>query len=292
MNKVKIAAGSVAFLASLSALANVAMAKAGQPVPWQMGFQDMVTPVGEQGMAFHHGLLILITVISVFVLGLLIIVMVRFNAKANPVPSKTTHNTLLEVAWTTVPVLILMVTAVFSFRLLYHQNDIPDTDMTIKITGHQWYWSVAYPDNGDIAFDINIVDDADLKPGQPRLLTTDNIIVLPVNTKIKVLVTADDVIHSFAVPSFYVKVDAIPGRINETWFEALKMGDFYGQCSELCGIRHGFMPLHVRIVSKEDFAKWVKHPTIAGLSEPKPITGASKFEVASRHVAGTPATTR
>jgi cytochrome c oxidase subunit 2 len=256
MIKYKIAAVVAALTAGLSTFTGTAIAETGHAVPWQLGFQDMASPVGIEGVAFHDGLLILITVISVFVLALLIYVMVKFNAKANPVPSKTTHNAVLEFAWTLVPILILVVVAIFSFRLLYHQNEIPETELTIKTTGHQWSWTITYPDE-KLEFDVNMLEKDELKKGQLRLLAVDNTIVLPVNTKIKVLVTSDDVIHAFAMPSLYVKVDAVPGRINETWFEALRTGDFFGQCSELCGVRHGFMPLHIKIVSKEDYQTWL-----------------------------------
>lgn len=229
----------------------------GMAVPKQLGLQTAATPVMEDLVNFHNFLLIVITAIVVFVTILLIIVMVRFNAKANPTPSKTTHNTLIEVLWTVLPVLILVVIAIPSFRLLYKELVIPHAELTVKATGYQWYWGYEYPDNGNIAFDANIVDDADLKPGQPRLLTTDNAMVVPVDTVVRVIVTGADVIHSWAIPSFGVKIDAVPGRLNETWFKAERTGTYYGQCSELCGQNHAFMPIDVKVVSKEDFAAWV-----------------------------------
>ena len=235
-----------------------ALADAGVPRPWQLGFQDMVTPAGVAGAAFHDLLLVVITVITVFVLGLLIFVMIRFNAKSNPTPTKTTHNTLLEVAWTVVPIIILVILAVPSFKLLYLQDVVPKPDMTIKAVGHQWYWSYEYPDHGNFSFAAYMVPESELKDPSLRLLDTDTEVVVPVNTTIQVLVTADDVLHAWAVPSLYVKMDAVPGRINATWFKATQEGTFYGQCSELCGKDHGFMPIKVRVVSKQAFEDWLK----------------------------------
>ena len=202
---------------------------------------------------FHNWLLGIITVITLFVAALLVIVMVKFNARANPVPSKTTHNTLIEVAWTLIPVLILVAIAVPSFRLLFLQLDLPKADLTVKATGKQWYWSYAYPDNGKFEFDSLMAADK-----QPRLLGVDNEMVVPVNKVVRVQVTGADVIHAFAMPAFGVKIDAIPGRLNETWFKATKTGMFYGQCSELCGKDHAFMPIAVRVVNDQEFASWVE----------------------------------
>jgi cytochrome c oxidase subunit 2 len=196
---------------------------------------------------------VLITVITLFVLALLVYVVVKFNAKANPVPSKTTHNTLIEVAWTLIPVLILVGIAVPSFRLLFLQLDLPKADLTVKATGKQWYWSYSYPDNGKFEFDSLMVADK-----QPRLLGVDNEMVVPVNKVIRVQTTGADVIHAFAVPAFGIKIDSIPGRLNETWFKATKTGTYYGQCSELCGKDHAFMPIAVRVVSDQEFAEWVE----------------------------------
>lgn len=242
----------------------------GQPELWQMGLQKPETPIMDQIVAFHTGLLWLISGIAGFVLVLMIIVIVRFNAKANPTPSKTTHNTLIEVAWTGIPVVILVLMAIPSFKLLYAEDVVPKADLTFKATGHQWYWSYQYPDQGNFGFDAVLVEDKDLKPGQPRLLTPDNSVVVPVNKVVKVIVTADDVIHSWAVPSFGVKIDAVPGRLNQTWFKAERTGTFYGQCSELCGDRHGFMPIKVEVVSQQDFDAWVaKQRKAAGLDQPR-----------------------
>ena len=225
----------------------------GQPSPWEMGLQPSGSPVMDSIHWFHSVLLIIITLITLFVLGLLVTVMIRYNARSNPVPSRTTHNTLVEVAWTLIPVLILVGIAVPSFRLLFLQLDVPKADLTVKATGKQWYWSYAYPDNGKFEFDSLLAQDK-----QPRLLGVDNEMVVPVNKIVRVQTTGADVIHSFAVPAFGIKIDAIPGRLNETWFKATKTGMYYGQCSELCGKDHAFMPIAVRVVSDADFAAWVE----------------------------------
>lgn len=233
--------------------AGPASAEMGQPAPWEHTLQEAATPVMENIIWFHNFLLVLITVITLFVLALLVIVVVKFNARANPVPSKTTHNTLIEVAWTLIPVLILVGIAVPSFRLLFLELDVPKPDLTVKVTGKQWYWSYAYPDNGKFEFD-SLLD----KDKQPRLLGVDNEMVVPVNKVVRIQTTGADVIHSFAVPAFGVKIDSIPGRLNESWFKATKTGMFYGQCSELCGKDHAFMPIAVRVVSDQEFATWVE----------------------------------
>jgi len=224
-----------------------------QPQPWEITLQEAATPVMASIISFHNLLLWIITIITLFVLVLLVLVVVKFNAKANPVPSRTTHNTLIEVAWTLIPVLILVAIAVPSFRLLFQQLDIPKADLTVKVTGKQWYWSYAYPDNGKFEFDSLMAADK-----QPRLLGVDNEMVVPVNKVIRVQTTGADVIHAFAVPSFGIKIDSIPGRLNETWFKATKTGMYYGQCSELCGKDHAFMPIAVRVVNDQEFASWVE----------------------------------
>jgi cytochrome c oxidase subunit 2 len=234
-----------------------AMAGEGRAVDWQMGFQQAATPVAQQMHDFHDLLLVIVTGIVIFVMGLLGWVTFRYNATANPVPSRNSHNTVLEVAWTVVPVLILLVIAIPSFRLLYAQYDAPPADLTIKATGHQWYWSYIYPDKGSFGFDSLLVEDAALKEGQPRLLAVDNEVVVPVNKVVHLLLTSDDVIHNWAMPSFGLKMDAVPGRNHLTWFKANEPGIYYGQCSELCGARHAFMPIAVRVVSEPDFAAWV-----------------------------------
>ena len=230
-----------------------AFAEMGQPAPWEFKLQESATPVMDNITWFHGLLLAIITIITLFVLGLLVAVVVKFNARANPVPSRTTHNTLIEVAWTLIPVLILVMIAVPSFRLLFLELDVPKADLTIKATGKQWYWSYAYPDNGKFEFDSLLAQDK-----KPRLLAVDNEMVVPVNKVVRVQVTGADVIHAFALPAFGVKIDAIPGRLNETWFKAAKTGMFYGQCSELCGKDHAFMPIAVRVVSDQEFAEWVE----------------------------------
>ncbi len=235
-----------------------AFAERGQPAPWEWTLQEAATPVMENIIWFHNFLFWLITIITLFVLALLAIVAVKFNAKKNPIPSKTTHNTLIEVAWTIIPVLILVGIAVPSFRLLFQELDIPKADLTIKATGKQWYWSYAYPDNGKFEFDSLLVAEKDLKPGQPRLLAADNEMVVPVNKVVRIQTTGADVIHSFAVPAFGIKIDSVPGRLNETWFKATKEGMYYGQCSELCGKDHAFMPIAVRVVNDQEFASWVE----------------------------------
>lgn len=232
----------------------------GQPAPWEIGLQKAATPVMTDIVWFHDFLLWIIGAIAVFVLGLLVIVMVRFNARANPVPSRTTHNTLIEVVWTVVPVLILVTIAVPSFRLLFLQLNIPKPDVVVKATGKQWFWSYEYP-NQQIAFDSLVLHEKELKelkPGEPRLLAVDNEMVVPVNKVVKVETIGADVIHSFAVPSFGIKIDAIPGRLNETWFKAERVGIYYGQCSELCGRNHGFMPIAVEVVSRDEFEQWLE----------------------------------
>jgi len=207
--------------------------------------------------SFNTFLFWITTAIAVFVLILLGIVMVRFNARANPQPSRTTHNTVLEIAWTIIPVIILVAIAVPSFRLLYLELDVPKPDLTVKVTGKQWYWSYAYPDNGNFEYDSTLVAEKDLKPGQLRLLTVDNELVVPVNKVVHVLVAGADVIHSFTVPSFGIRIDAVPGRLNDTWFKATREGTYHGQCSELCGTDHAFMPIVVRVVSESDFKTWI-----------------------------------
>jgi cytochrome c oxidase subunit 2 len=232
----------------------------GHPEPWQMNMQTPVTEVAHSIVSFHNWLVWLITAISLFVLALLVIVIVRFNERANPTPSRTAHHSLLEVAWTIVPVLILVLIAIPSFRLLRLQLVEPKADMIVKATGHAWYWEYEYPgDQGGFKFDSNIAveDFKDATPDRPRLLEVDNEVVVPVNKVVRVQVTAADVLHAFAMPSFGVKIDAIPGRLNETWFRAEREGVYYGQCSELCGQRHAYMPIVVRVVSEQAYAEWL-----------------------------------
>jgi cytochrome c oxidase subunit II len=247
-----------ALAAALLMPEGAALAGLGQPSPWQIGLQESGSPVMDDVIWFHNIVFWIITVITLFVLGLLVAVMVKFNAKANPTPSRTTHNTLIEVLWTVIPVLILVVIALPSFRILFFQLNTPPSDLTIKATGVTWNWKYNYPDHGDFEFDSLMLQDKELKPGQPRLLSVDNEMVVPVNKVIRVQVTGFDVIHAFTVPSFGIKIDAIPGRLNETWFKATKEGWYYGQCSELCGKDHAFMPIAVRVVSDAEFATWIE----------------------------------
>ena len=269
----KFISSCTAFCAA-ALFANPALAELGQPKPWGLGLQEHASPMKAEMEHFHNALLMpIITAISLFVLLLLIIVVVRFNAKANPKPSKTTHNVVLEVIWTLVPVLILVVIVIPSMKMLYFVDKTHNPEMTLKVTGYQWYWGYEYPDHGDINFLANMIPENELKPGQPRLLATDNEVVLPVDTDIQILVTASDVLHAFAVPALGVKMDAVPGRTNETWVRIEKEGTFYGQCSELCGTGHGFMPIQVRAVSKSAFADWVK---AQGGTMPEIKTGEAK----------------
>jgi cytochrome c oxidase subunit 2 len=278
---------AVAVLVATAAAYDVPAASLGQPEPWQLGLQSAATPVARSIVFFHNFLLVIVMAITVFVVLLLLFVMMRFNAKANPVPSKTTHNTAVEVAWTVVPIMILIAIAIPSFRLLYFQRNIPEADITVKITGNKWYWSYEYPDQGGLAFDSNIKSDADaLAAGEPRQLAVDNPMVVPVNKTVRIIVTASDVIHAWTIPSFGSKIDAVPGRLNEDWFRAEIEGVYYGQCSELCGKDHAFMPIAVRVVSDSVFTGWMEK------AKADNIDAASKFvaslakavaEVAANH---------
>jgi len=230
--------------------------------PWGLNLREAFSPVMAEMVSFHNALIWLIVIISLFVLALLVIIVVKFNTKANPKASKTTHNTFIEIAWTAIPVLILVVMAVPSFKLLYKSDVVPEAHMTVKAIGHQWYWSYEYPDHGNFTYDAWLVQDKEDMEGEDRpftrLLTTDTRVVVPVGKVIRVQMTSTDVLHSWAVPSLGVKKDAVPGRLNELWFEADREGIFYGQCSELCGTNHGFMPIEVHAVSEEEFLAWVE----------------------------------
>jgi len=266
-----------AFLAVFTlSLTNPAFAEI---VPWQMDFQDAVTPAMEHINSFHNMLLYIISGIVAFVTILLVYVLIRFNAKANPVPSTTTHNVLLEVIWTVVPVVILIVIAVPSFKLLFFEARNPEPELTVKVTGYQWYWGYEYPENGDIAITSNMLakKEVDTSKGQTYLLSADNPMVIPVDTNVMFQVTASDVIHSFAMPQFGIKVDAVPGRLNSAWARVTKVGTYYGQCSELCGKNHGFMPIEIKVVSKEDFAAWIKKQ--GGHLKETPAATEAKAEV-------------
>ena len=225
---------------------------------WQLGMVEPLSPVKHSMHEFHTLLLWIISAITLFVLALLLIVIFKFNAKSNPVPSTTAHNTMLEAIWTIVPVLILFFIAVPSMRLLYFTDKVEEAEMTVVATGYQWFWGYEYPDNEGISFNSYIIPEEDLQEGQLRLLETDNRVVLPVDTTIRFQVTGADVLHSFAVPSLGIKIDAVPGHLNETWTKIEKEGVYYGQCSELCGKDHGFMPITIEAVSKEEFKAWVE----------------------------------
>ena len=242
----------------VGALGAAGWAAAQQPTDWEVDFQTALSPSMERIVDFNLMVTIIIVIITAFVFGLMAWIVIRYNKKRNPVPSKTTHNTMLEVIWTVVPVIILLIIAVPSFRLLYFTDRVEEADMTLKAIGHQWYWSYEYPDHGDFTFDAIMLEEDELEEGQPRLLATDEAVVLPVGAKIRLLTTADDVIHSWAIPAFGVKMDSVPGRVNETWFQINREGTYYGQCSELCGTLHGFMPIMIEAVSQEEFDAWVE----------------------------------
>lgn len=246
------------FISLLPTISN-ASENIGVPEDYQLTFQDAATPNMADITWFHNSFLFpIILLITLFVTALLIYVMIRFSAKNNPNPSKTTHNSLIEVIWTVVPVIILIVIAIPSFRILYTQQDIPiDADLTIKATGYQWYWGYEYPDNDGMYFDSLPLEEEELTEGKLRLLSVDNPLVVPAGAVVRVQVTSSDVIHNWAVPSFGVKMDAIPGRLNETWFKVDNPGIYYGMCSELCGVRHAFMPIEVHVMEKADYQAWL-----------------------------------
>ncbi|MGE4217900.1 MAG: cytochrome c oxidase subunit II [Alphaproteobacteria bacterium] len=252
------------------------------PKPWGLGLPTPVSGTAERIEAFHDLLLWIITAITIFVIILLGYVCVRFRESRNPTPSRTTHNTLVEVLWTVIPVLILVAIAVPSFRLMYYADRVEDADMTLKVVGHQWYWSYEYPDHGNFTFDANMVAEADLKPGQYRLMETDNRVVLPVGKKVRLLFTSTDVLHSWAISEFGVRLDAVPGRLNETWVEIDKPGVYYGFCSELCGVNHAYMPITVEAVPVEQFDAWVKdaQTRFAKVDEPSRPAGEPALRVA------------
>ncbi len=262
-------AAAVVLLAALPASAQ-------QPKPWQMNLQEPHSSLMEQLVEFHDFLLYLIFAISLFVVGLMLYTIVRFNEKRNPNPSKTTHNTLLEVTWSVLPIFLLVVIGLFSLPLLYRADDTVNADLTIKVIGRQWYWSYEYPDHGDFTFDAFMIEDDEIKEGQLRLLSTDENLVLPIGKKIRVLVTSSDVLHAFAMPALGSKIDAVPGRTNEIWFDIDEPGMYYGQCSELCGSRHAFMPIAIQAVTQAEFDAWVvdARKRYAGADEeltPRPV---------------------
>jgi cytochrome c oxidase subunit II len=247
-----------ALMMVIAAPGGVALAQAvGAPRPWEMNLQPAFGPLKEQQIALHNLVLVIITVITLFVGGLLVWVMWRYHATRNPAPTRTAHNTVLEIAWTVIPVLILVVIAIPSFRLVYYEDRTRDAELTIKVTGHQWYWQYTYPDKNNIDFTSYVVPDDQLKPGQRRLLEVDNELVVPVGKNIRVLQTSTDVIHSWFVPALGVQRYAIPGRTIETWFRADKAGTIYGECNQICGTNHSHMPIVVRAVPEQEFNAWV-----------------------------------
>jgi cytochrome c oxidase subunit II len=278
MRDIALSSGIAAGLLTSGGVALAEGAGEGHAVPGQMGLQRGITEIAHEMHWFHDQLLLpIITIICLFVLGLLVWVVLKFNEKANPTPSRTTHNSLLEVAWTVVPVLILVVIAIPSFRLLTKQLVLPPADITMKVTGKQWYWTYEYPQDqgGGFSFDSLLKPEADLKPGDIWLLSVDNEAVIPVGKTVRLQVTAADVIHSFVVQSFGARIDAVPGRLNETWFKPEKEGLYYGQCSKLCGKDHAFMPIAFRVVSEQDYAAWLADAKKKFASDPAPVTVAA-----------------
>jgi len=247
------------------ALAALALLRAGfplgvraeEPLPWELGMQPAASLTAERIESFHTLLLWIITLIALFVLALLATVIFRFRESKHPQPTRTSHNTFIEVVWTVVPIMILVIIAIPSFKLLYYADKTRDAELTLKAIGHQWYWSYEYPDS-KIAFDAMMIEDANLKPGQLRLLDTDNRVVLPIKTNIRILVASTDVIHAWTIPPLGININAVPGRLNETWMNIEREGVYYGQCFQLCGINHGFMPIAIEAVTKEAFAKWLQ----------------------------------
>jgi cytochrome c oxidase subunit 2 len=264
-------------------------ALADQPRPWEIGMQAAATPVTERIHAFHNELLVIIFSIALFVFALLLYVIVRFNARSHPVPTRTSHNTLIEVLWTVIPVLILVTIAIPSFKLMYYMDRVPDSKMTVKVTGHQWYWEYTYPDYGNLDFNSNLIADKDLKPGQERLLDVDNPLVIPVDTNIRVQVAGSDVIHSWFVPSFGVQEYAVIGRLNEAWMNANQVGTYYGECNQICGVNHAFMPIKIVVMSQDDFQKWLSEAKTKFSSLDKPRDNATQVAAAEPAAATPPA---
>ena len=257
---------SIAGIGLASGVLSPAMAQTSQvpvvgiPHDWQMNFPASYTPLMEHVASLHDLLLVIITVISLFVLGLLLYAMWRFHASRHPTPTTVTHNTVLEIAWTIIPILILVVIAIPSFRLLYYGDKAVDAAFTVKVTGHQWYWSYEYPDQGAFSIDSRILSEADrvkLKPNQPRLLAVDEEMVIPAKTTVRIIGTAADSMHGWTVPGFGIKKTVIPGRLNEGWINVTNEGYYFGQCSQICGNNHSYMPIAVKVVSKADFDAWV-----------------------------------
>ena len=248
---------SLIFIALFSFLSNASSTET-LPKDWQLGFSEPATELMSDVIAFHSYILMpIITGISILVLALLLYIAYRYNSNRNQIASTTTHNTVIEVLWTVIPVILLIIIAIPSFRILYTAETIPKADLTIKAIGNQWYWSYEYPDYDDFSFDANMLQDDELSDPSLRLLETDTQIVVPVNKVVKLLITSNDVLHAWTIPAFAVKKDAVPGRLNETWFKAEKTGTYYGQCSELCGPKHAFMPINVKVVSQDEFDNWL-----------------------------------
>ena len=248
---------SLIFIVLFSFLSNASSTET-LPKDWQLGFSEPATELMSDVIAFHSYILMpIITGISILVLALLLYIAYRYNSNRNQIASTTTHNTVIEVLWTVIPVILLIIIAIPSFRILYTAETIPKADLTIKAIGNQWYWSYEYPDYDDFSFDANMLQDEELSDPSLRLLETDTQIVVPVNKVVKLLITSNDVLHAWTIPAFAVKKDAVPGRLNETWFKAEKTGTYYGQCSELCGPKHAFMPINVKVVSQDEFDNWL-----------------------------------
>lgn len=286
-----LAAFAMAAALALLGVFDPVMAASGHSVPGQMVMQDAATPIAEEIHQFYDLVNFIIIAIALFVAFLMIWVVVRFRESANPVPSATTHNTLLEVAWTVIPILILVVIAIPSFKLLHNQYSFPKADLTIKATGNAWFWAHAYPDQGIEEYVSTMLDDATTEAMRaegkdaPRLLAVDNEVVVPVNKVVHVLITSNDVIHNWTIPAFGSKVDAIPGRVTATWFKAIKEGVYYGQCSELCGLNHAFMPIAVRVVKDDVFAQWVEAKKSGDDAKVKAVIGAAEQDLKSRQLA-------
>ncbi|KIL98332.1 Cytochrome c oxidase polypeptide II [Paramagnetospirillum magnetotacticum MS-1] len=272
---------NLALSAVVAVIGMAPVAMAGEPQPWAFSFQPGASPTMERITSLASFINVVIVAITLLVSGLLLYACTRFRADRNPKPATWSHNTPLEVVWTAIPAVILLLIAIPSFRLLYFMDRVQDAEMTLKIVGHQWYWTYEYPDH-DFKFDSNMVQAEDLKPGQPRLLTADNTLVVPAGVPIRLQMTADDVIHSWSVPAFGIKTDAVPGRLNETWVQVKEPGTYYGQCSQLCGVNHGFMPVHVKAVPKEEFLAWVAQAkkTFAHLDGTRPETTVALAETA------------
>jgi cytochrome c oxidase subunit II len=264
---------AAAIVPGLALMLLAGAASADQPQPWQFGMQAPATPITERIHAFHNELLVLICLIAGFVFVLLLYVMVRFNARRHPVPTRTSHNTLIEVLWTVIPVLVLVTIAIPSFKLMYYMDRVPDSKMTIKVTGHQWYWEYTYPDFANLDFNSNLIADKDLKPGDKRLLEVDNPLVIPAGMNIRVQVAGVDVIHSWFVPSFGFQEYAVVGRLNEAWVHVNNPGTYYGECNQICGVNHAFMPIKVVVMTQDDFNKWLADAKTKFASDDRPASG-------------------